>query len=40
MGDKTSPARIKDFRDKREIIDLSFRELEKIATGGELCSVY
>lgn len=34
MGDKTSPARIKDFRDKREIIDLSFRELEKIATGG------
>lgn len=30
MGDKTSPARIRDFRDKREIIDLSFRELQEI----------
>lgn len=40
MGDKTSPARIKDFRDKREIIDLSFRELEKIATGGWVGLVY
>lgn len=38
MGDKTSPARTKDFWDKREIYH--FRELKKIATGGELCSVY
>lgn len=28
-GDKTSPARIKDFRDKCEIIDLSFQRAGK-----------